>query len=432
MKAAALKFARVDFVRNFAVVSGGGLVAQLILLGSAPLISRLYSPEAFGVQGLFLSLGGIMAAGAGLSYPIAIVLAKEQEEAMRLLKLSCYIAGVQSLAALVLFYFLGDLFLGQFGLGDLTGVILLVPLFMFFTTLSSAVNQVCIRERQFGLTSEVNIVSAIVSVAARIGGGLFWASGAFLSLVSTLVLLLKTLHLWTRRKVPAPVGDPEQPAAASPGSYWALARRYGDFATLRTPQVLLSTVTRGTPIILLGSLFDVDAAGLYAFAFTFLVIPVDLIATSIMQVLYPKITEAWRAGADIMKMIFKVTAILAAAGLVPVLLLFFAGPTLFGWAFGSVWREAGGFAGWMVVLFYFQILTRPMLTAFPVLKLQKAALVYEIAATLVKILAMYVGFYVFETALTAVMLFSLAGAGMYIALMLWFALRRRDPAAARS
>jgi len=151
-----------------------------------------------------------------------------------------------------------------------------------------------------------------------------------------------------------------------------------------------------------------------------------------MQVLYPKITEAWRAGADIMKMIFKVTAILAAAGLVPVLLLFFAGPTLFGWAFGSVWREAGGFAGWMVVLFYFQILTRPMLTAFPVLKLQKAALVYEIAATLVKILAMYVGFYVFETALTAVMLFSLAGAGMYIALMLWFALRRRDPAAARS
>lgn len=432
MKAAALKFLRVDFVKNFAVVSGGGLVAQLILLGSAPLISRLYSPEAFGVQGLFLSLGGIMAAGAGLSYPVAIVLAREQHEAMRLLRLSCYIAGIQSLAALVLFYFFGAPFLARFGLSALNGVILLVPLFMFFTTLSAAVNQVCIRERQFGLTSEVNIVSAIVSVAARIGGGFFWASGAFLSLVSTFVLLLKTLHLWTRRKAPVTKGEPERQAVAGVGTYWALARRYGDFATLRTPQVLLSTITRGTPIILLGSLFDVDAAGLYAFAVTFLVIPVDLIATSIMQVLYPKITEAWRAGADIMKMIFQVTAILAAIGLLPVLLLFFAGPPLFELAFGSVWREAGGFAGWMAVLFYFQILTRPMLTAFPVLNLQKAGLVYEVAATVVKILAMYVGFYVFDTALTAVMLFSLAGTGMYVALMLWFALRPLDPTAARS
>lgn len=195
MKAAALKLLRVDFVRNFAVVSGGGMIAQLILLGSAPLLSRLYSPEAFGVQGLFLSLGGILAAVAGLSYPVAIVLAKDRQESMHLLRLSCYVAGIQSLAALLIFYFFGDPFLELFDLSAMGSVILLVPFFMFFTALNSAVNQICISEKLFGLTSEANIVSAIVSVGARLAGGLFWASGALLSLVSTFILLLKTVHL---------------------------------------------------------------------------------------------------------------------------------------------------------------------------------------------------------------------------------------------
>lgn len=235
-----------------------------------------------------------------------------------------------------------------------------------------------------------------------------------------------------RRKARETASEPRRDPAATVGHYWALARRYGDFALLRTPQVLLSTVSRGTPIILLGSLFDVGAAGHYAFAFTFLVIPVDLIGTTVMQVLYPRITVASRAGADIMAMIFKVTATLAALGLLPTLLLLFAGPALFDLAFGSAWHEAGAFAGWMAVLFYFQTLTRPMLTAFPVLNLQMAALVYEVAATVVKVAAMYLGFFVFHTALTGVMLFSLAGAGMYVILMIWFALRPRNATIARS
>jgi O-antigen/teichoic acid export membrane protein len=63
-------------VRNVTIVASGTAGAQVITMAFAPLITRLYGPEAFGLLGTFVAILGIVTPLAALTYPIAIVLPK--------------------------------------------------------------------------------------------------------------------------------------------------------------------------------------------------------------------------------------------------------------------------------------------------------------------------------------------------------------------
>ena len=69
------------------LVSGTGL-AQLIGVLAAPILTRLYAPEAFGVAALFASITGILGVLACMRYELSIVLPDNDREAANLLGVS--------------------------------------------------------------------------------------------------------------------------------------------------------------------------------------------------------------------------------------------------------------------------------------------------------------------------------------------------------
>ena len=80
------------FVRNVATVATGTAGAQAISIAFSPIITRLYGPDSFGLLGVFMALVAVLAPLAALTYPIAIVLPKEDSDARALGWLSFYIA----------------------------------------------------------------------------------------------------------------------------------------------------------------------------------------------------------------------------------------------------------------------------------------------------------------------------------------------------
>ena len=52
------------------------VTAQLIVLASAPLISRLYSPDAIGLFGVFVGISSMIAMVGTLRFEMAIVVAR--------------------------------------------------------------------------------------------------------------------------------------------------------------------------------------------------------------------------------------------------------------------------------------------------------------------------------------------------------------------
>jgi IS5 family transposase len=70
-----------------AVVASGTAGAQAITMGFSPVITRLYGPEAFGLLGVFMAMVQVLVPAAALTYPIAIVLPKEDRDARVLARL---------------------------------------------------------------------------------------------------------------------------------------------------------------------------------------------------------------------------------------------------------------------------------------------------------------------------------------------------------
>ena len=54
MKQRILAFSKRPFVRNVVTVASGTAASQAIVMAFSPLITRIYGPEAFGLQGATL------------------------------------------------------------------------------------------------------------------------------------------------------------------------------------------------------------------------------------------------------------------------------------------------------------------------------------------------------------------------------------------
>jgi O-antigen/teichoic acid export membrane protein len=78
-------------------------------------------------------------------------------------------------------------------------------------------------------------------------------------------------------------------------------------------------------------------------------------------------------------------------GILPTLLVVFAGPSLFELIFGAEWREAGEYARWLVVMGMASLTTAPATELMYVCKLQKWLLSLTILQLLVTIASIVVG-----------------------------------------
>ena len=128
-----------------------------------------------------------------------------------------------------------------------------------------------------------------------------------------------------------------------------LIKKYRDFPLFRTPQIFLNSISQSLPTLSLTILFGPAAAGFYTLSKNVLSMPSQLIAKSVGDVFYPKITEAANQGEDISKLLIKATWSLTMIGLIPFGLIAAFGPVLFAIVFGGSWRIPGEYARWMAL-----------------------------------------------------------------------------------
>ena len=93
------------FAENVLKLVTGSVIAQGIGVIVAPIIARLFAPEAFGVAALFASITGIIGVVACLRYELAIMLPKTDEEAANLLGASLFfVLIITGISVLIIFF----------------------------------------------------------------------------------------------------------------------------------------------------------------------------------------------------------------------------------------------------------------------------------------------------------------------------------------
>lgn len=406
------------FARNVAVMASGTAGAQAITMASAPVITRLYGPEAFGILGTFMAILAVMTPIAALNYPIASVLQRRDEDALGVLKLSAGISLGLTSILMIGAWFVGESAMVLLGAEAIGNFIYLLPLAMLFAAWMQMAQQWLIRKKAFGVVARSAVAHSLILNIAKAVGGLVHPVGAVLITLATLgnAFHAMLMLIGIRRKTVFEKWKPEDGQAPTVRE---LAIRHRDFPLYRMPQDLINAGSQSLPIFMLAGFFGPAAAGYYTLTKSVMGMPSALIGKSVYDVFYPRITAAARQGEDVVLLIVKATAGLLVIGILPFGIIIAFGPWLFAFVFGPDWMPAGEYARWLALFFFFNFINKPSVAAVPVIGIQRGLLVYEVLSTSAKVAGFAFGVYIVGDDVWAVAAFSLIGVFAYSAMILW-------------
>ena len=388
-------------IRNVIAVASGTAMAQVIVFAFSPLITRIYSPEVFGLQGVFLSLVSVLSPLIALRYPMAIITAETASEAQRVSHLSLLVAVFMSLFFWWILWIGGEsvlIILGAEGLGSL---ILVLPLALFCVALQDVTNFHAARLGVFRLVGIVAVLQALAVNTARAVGGMFAPVAGTLVIITALAPAVTAAMLCVgKRQLRHWSSDLRKPDVLS------LLKQHQDFPKYRVPTDTLNSLSQSVPVLMLSALYSPATAGLYVLTRSVLNLPTHLVGAALGNVLYARFAELSREGYSVLPLLHRSTWALVACAPVIVGLAWFA-PTVFAVVFGEEWREAGHYAQWVALWLGFTPANVPAVRLAPIIEAQNILLLTNVMMLVVRITAMYLTPWIGGGALMAVAVFSI-------------------------
>ncbi len=420
------ELAHSRFVRNVAVVATGTAGAQALTMALSPIITRLYGPEAFGLLGTFMAMLAVLSPMAALTYPIAIVLPRENAEAEGLAKLSILLAVAMAAMALVLILIWGDSVTHLLRAEAINMYLWLLPLGMLFAALHQVGEQWFIRHRRFDVTARVAVIQSTIINGSKVIVGLLYPLPTVLILLQTVTSGLYAVLFWiglgdlTRQRLNA--REEATPRIIE------IARRYRDFPLYRAPEVTVNALSQSIPILLMAGLFGPGAAGFYTLARSILGMPALLLGKSVADVLYPYINEEGHCKEAVYLKLKRLIMLMVVLGIIPFGVIIAFGPTLFSWVFGAEWDKAGEYARWLSISCFCLFLANPLVRVSPIIRAQNIILVFSAVSMISKLIFPYITHNYFDDELVVLVSFVLIDTIFSLMLLAYLLLRFRNGA----
>ena len=370
---------------------------------------------------------------AALTYPIAIVLPKRDNDARGLVRLALVTAlALATVVGLTLLFF-GDRLAAALEIEIIQPYLMLIPFVMFCGAALEISQQWLFRTQRFRITASVAVGHSLLFNSMRTVAGLVQSSALVLVCTTALQQALHAAMLGVAMLRAKPHADNhgEETEQGSPGML-ELARRHSDFPKFRAPVMLINAVSQHLPTLVLAAYFGPAAAGFFALCKQALTMPTNLIGKSVADVYYPRISRAIHDREPVATMLLKATAALGLVGLVPFSIVVVFGPWLFALVFGEQWQVAGEYARWLALAEYVIFVSRPCVVAVPALSLQARFLLFEIFSTSLRVLSLFGGALLIGNALATVQAFAVASIVIYSSLIVivliasrrWYAAQR--------
>lgn len=409
--AAADAASRKQTFRNVSVLVSGTVMAQAVTVLAAPLLTRLYSPHAFGLLGIFIALLMLLTVVMSLRYEQAIPLPEDDREAAALLLLSLGLSLLMAVLVAVPLLWFGDDLARLLNAPELAAYFYLVPLGGLLAGGYNILQSWAVRTREFGALAATRLSQSLTCAAIQAGASMLGPAALLIGQTAGGGMGLGSLGWRTVR--------PRLGLLAS--IRWAdiaaVARRYRRFPLVSSWAALFNTIGSQLPPLLFAALFDPVVAGMYSLANRVLSMPMLVLGKSVANVFLSGAAQAWRDGRFGTR-VAEVHGRLAQIGMPPALTLALAGPQLFAWIFGEEWREAGVIAQWLSPWLYLVFVTSPLSAAFDVLGRQVAGLNFQLLLLGMRASAIAFGAWQNDASL-AIVLFALASAVCWSVQLLW-------------
>lgn len=367
------------FLQGVLALGGGSVAAQLITILAAPILSRLYLPDEFGIYSLFFAIVAPIGVLATARYELAVQLPPRDRDALRLTHLAIALALGTSLLCLAAGLAI-TVFDGFPGLREgFAPLFLLVAAGVFLSSANQVVGAWVNRIGAFHWRAVSSVTTALTTLGGQIGAGLLRAGAGGL-VIFALVGQLAGLLVLLRRGI----GGKAATVRVRSAQVRRVAREYSDMPKFSAPAAFLTTMSSSLPVYALVGLFGPNAAGLFALAYRVTYLPVSMLGGAVNQVFFREFTRMRHRGEKGRSLMLRIWAVAAVIALPPVAVLVLAGEPLFAFVFGDKWIAAGKFAGILSIGLFFNFVFGSTNSSAVAMRMQHYSLAFSIANLLVK------------------------------------------------
>jgi len=403
-----------EFSRNVLTLMTGTTIAQAIPIAISPILTRIYTPEDFGVFALFIAIASIFGSIANGRYELAIMLPKKDEDAINIFALGIIITTTLSLFLLLIVVVFHDYFVTILNNEEIGTWLYFIPITVFFMGLFNLLNYFNNRKKYYKDLASATIIKSIILAVVQLSIG-FFKQGA-IGLISGQILSQMFANMRLLKNI---IKDKVLISKISKVKIIALAKKYKKFPIYNTQHALINVFFSQMPIFILAKFFNSSTIGFYALSIRVVQTPITIVGNALANVLYEKIVYKRNNSQKYMSQIFKflkrqiMLAILLFIGI-------FLLSNYMEIIFGKNWSEVGLYIKLLIPWLFMVFIVSPLAFAINMTNNQEKGLYLEWVYGAIKLGSLLVGALYFNNVEKTLILFSVANALFLLYQANWF------------
>lgn len=377
-----------NFITNVLKLVSGSVASQVLAILLMPIVSRIYSPDDFGIFQLFLAISGILVIVSTFSYQFAIMLPKTEEDAANVTSLCTVLVIITSLLTGAIILFLPVNVDDIFKTPGISTSLPFLPLIIFLNGIFFVQNYWLSRRTRFGVIAgsrvtntlttkvlQIGFAKPIVTPFGLIGGyiaGYVFADIVMLKGVKKDIQVFKKVSIKRMKEV---------------------AIQYKHFPLFSSWSTVANTISPQVPAFLLAYFYTTSVVGHFSLANQVVNMPMGIVGSAIGQVFFQKVSEVKNGNGkgDMKTIVGEVYNKLISIGLFPMVLLIILGEQIFTFVFGNEWGIAGTYVKILVPWMFLVFLSSPITTLYNIFDKQKVWLTFSIALLISRVIALAIG-----------------------------------------
>tara|TARA_Y100001935_G_scaffold252027_1_gene255111 strand:- start:130 stop:1314 length:1185 start_codon:yes stop_codon:yes gene_type:complete len=374
-------------------------VSQLIFLVFTPLITRIFSPSEMGEYAVFLSLSTIITIFSTLRFEDAILLAKSKRDSQSLAIISLISSIFVIILLFVVIFFLEDKISQILNINS--EILFLICISGFTLSLRETLINLLMKNNDFSKVAinkaqnALGINSLQYFSKSILGFSMLSFSKVIIDIISLIPLFftyfskssiqLKDFLYFKLKKI---------------------AKIYRNFPLYNFPSALINIISQNLPLLFISTFYSIELAGFFSLATRVLRLPVELISNSVRKVYYNEASNLQENKLEMFSLYKKVTGILFIIFIPIFLIIFFAGEEIFSIILGNEWSKSGQISRLLILWFLMLFINAPSIVSFNILGKQKVLFYFEIISLLTRFLALYSGYYFYNSFEYSLLLFT--------------------------